>query len=117
MQEDQQPTQGLVMDISSLPDTALVPLSWVRQHFVPKVDSSARDMTTVELSKHLGRSAGWWQDMARTGKIRGAYQVGVGSPWYIPLEDATVFLHAYRESQTESRRKRARRPWKGPQAA
>lgn len=100
-----------------LPDDALVPMKWVRENYVPRVSGEKRDMTTVELAGHLGRSAAWWQGMARTGKIKGAYQVGAGSPWYIPLEQATLFLREYREEQTEGRRRRARRPWKGPQAA
>lgn len=98
-------------EIADLPDDALVPVRWVREHFVPRVSGEKRDMTTVELSAHLGRSAGWWQSMARQGKIQGAYQVGSGSPWYIPLGDATVFLDAYKEEQTQSRRRRARKPW------
>lgn len=98
----------------SLPDEALVPMAWVRQHFVPRVSAEKRDMSTQELSAHLGRSATWWQSVARSGKIRGAYQVGTGSPWYIPLEQATVYLHGFKAEQTENRRRRARRPWKGP---
>lgn len=99
------------MSADELPDDALVPMRWVREHFVPRVSGEKRDMTTVELAAHLGRSAGWWQGMARSGKIKGAYQVGAGSPWYIPLAEATVFLDEFKASQTESRRKRARRPW------
>lgn len=99
------------MNIGELPGETMVPLSWVREHFVPKVSGESRDMSTVELSKHLGRSASWWQDMARKGKIDGAYQVGAGSPWYVPLPGASAFLERYRADQTEGRRRRARRPW------
>lgn len=104
------------MIAGDLPDDALVPFRWVREHFVRRVDGSRRDMTTQELAAQLGRSPGWWQGMARAGKIEGAYQVGAGSPWYVPLDNATVFLRDYRETQTQGRRKRARKPW-GPQAA
>ena len=99
------------MTLNDLPDDTMVSLGWVRKHFVPRVSSEDRDMTTVELSQQLGRSASWWQDMARRGKVEGAYQVGSGSPWYIPLRSATLFLGDYRAKQTEGRRRRARKPW------
>lgn len=99
-----------------LPDETLVPLSWVREHFVPRVQTEKRELTTVELSRALGHSASWWQDACRRGKIEGAYQVGAGRVWYAPLEEATLFLRVYREEQTEGRRRRARKSWK-PKAA
>lgn len=96
------------------PDDAMFPWHWIKEHFVPRVSGEKRDMSTQELAKHLGHSATWWQDRARKGEIAGAYQVTQGSPWYIPLAEATVFLDAYRESQTAARSKRHRKPWKGP---
>lgn len=101
--------------MNDLPDNALVPMSWVREHFVPKATGEKRDMTTVELAKEFGHSPDWWQDRARKGVIHGAYQGGGRGRWYIPREQATVFLRELRESR---RRKRvSRKPWKGPQEA
>lgn len=102
-------------DWKGLPDSALVPMSWVREHFIPKANGEHRDMTTAELAEEFGHSADWWQDRARDGRIHGAYQDGSRARWYVPREQAKVFLREL----TESRRKRARhrKPWKGPQAA
>ena len=96
---------------SDLPDSVMVPMSWVREHFIPKT-GDARDMTTVELSDEFGHSPDWWQDRARRGEIPGAYHSGPKAPWYIPREQATVFLRNLRESK---RRRNYRKPWKGPQ--
>lgn len=95
----------------TIPDDAYVSMRWVREHYVPRVSTEKRELTTTELSAALGHSASWWQDHARAGRIKGAYQVGSGRVWYVPLEEATVFLREHREKQTEGRRRRARKPW------
>lgn len=99
---------------ADLPDDALVPMKWVRAHFVPKANADARDMTTVECADEFGHSPDWWQDRARKGVIAGCYQSGERARWYIPRQQATVFL---RELRTK-RRKSGRRgiPWKGQAA-
>ena len=100
------------MGIDELPDSALVPLGWVREHFVPKANAANRDMTARECSIEFGHSRDWWQDRARKGEITGAYQGGVRARWYIPRESATVFLREQREASTRKRKHRT--PWKGP---
>ena len=103
------------MNPMDLPDEAMVPFRWVKQHFVPKATGEKRDMTARELATEFGHSRDWWQDRARDGDIPGAYQSGERSRWYIPREAATVFLREHRERGT--RKGRHRKPWKGPQAA
>lgn len=73
---------------------------------------SNRDMTARELAAEFGHSKDWWQDRARAGEIPGSYQAGERGRWYIPRESATVFLRETRERG--SRKRRHRRPWKGP---
>ncbi len=104
------------MRFADIPDSALMPMAWVREHFVEKVNAANRDMTTVELAAEFGHSPEWWQDRARSGQIRGAYQAGKGrSKWYVPREGATVFLDAYKEARRRKQTKRE--PWKGAGSA
>lgn len=88
------------MSPADLPDDALVPMRFVRQHFIPK-DATARDMTTQELAVELGHSADWWRTKAP--QIDGAYRDSAKSPWYIPRQQAIAFLDAYKASKTARR--------------
>ena len=92
------------MNVSDLPDDALVPMKWVRVHFVPRVSGEKRDMTARECSIELGHSRDWWQDRARSGLIVGAYQAGERGRWYIPREAATVYLDEIRKPGSKKRR-------------
>ena len=79
------------------------------------VGAGEQAVTTTRLAEELGHSPEWWQDRARSGEIHGAYQAGPKAPWYIPREQAKVFLREYRERKR--RKRHARTPWKGPQKA
>jgi len=92
---------------ADLPDSALIPAGWVRQHYIPKLDSAERDISAAEAAELLGHSANWWQDRCRAGDIAGSYQARIGSKWYMPLANAKLFLQEYKE--TKSRRNRGRR--------
>ena len=103
------------MTLDQMPDDTMVSLGWVRKHFTPLVGGEARDMTARECAAEFGHSRDWWQDRARAGEISGAYQAGERSRWYIPRDQASLFLRTWKASR---RRKHvARRPYKGPQAA
>lgn len=101
----------------NLPDDALVPMLWVRQHYILRQDATERDMTTVELAAEFGHSSNWWQDAARGGKLSGCYQASPKSPWYIPRKAAMLFLSQYKKGRLRRGRSgRGRASWQESQA-
>lgn len=88
----------ILFDLSSQPDSFMIPLGFVRKHFVPKQDAACRDMTTVELAAEFGHSADWWRSHAP--KIAGSYKASPQSPWYIPRQHAILFLDEYKAQKS-----------------
>lgn len=82
-----------------LPDDTMVSMRFVKQHFILRSDAAQRDMTTAECSAEFGHSPNWWQDQARAGRIAGCYQASRKSPWYIPRQQAMLFLSVYKQSK------------------
>lgn len=66
--------------------------------------------STRDVSRVVGLSAEYWQDRARAGEIKGAFQTTEGGPWVLPLAECRAHL-ARRSRQRTERRSRRRGPW------
>lgn len=71
--------------------------------------------TTAEVARVVGRYPEYWQDLARTGKLSGAYQEHDGGPWTLPLAECRAHLARLSHELTPARRRR-RGPWKETEA-
>jgi hypothetical protein len=61
----------------------------------------------------VGMSADFWQDRAREGSIKGAFQRTEGGPWVLPLAECRA--HLARESTRKANappKKTRRGPWR-----
>lgn len=69
--------------------------------------------SVADASKYVGMSGDFWQDRAREGVIRGAFQRTEGGPWVLPLDECRAHLRGESLVKANAPKKGSRRgPWK-----
>lgn len=113
-------TADLLTSIRHLPPGAQVTVTVSKEDLVRALEDQTenpdRVVSTVWCADQLGMSREWWADECRSGRIRGAFQEGEGSPWRLRAGDARSHLsqhlasHDRRRSRRRGPRKKGGRP-------
>jgi excisionase family DNA binding protein len=94
--------------IRDLPDAALVPVGWVREH-LQEAPAPAQEAVEVDLdlraaSALYGRSVSTLRSWCQEGRLPGAYRLR-GREWRIPRESLARFQEAQRRTASPENRK------------
>lgn len=91
--------------VIELPDDAMVPMRWVRQHYVLKGEASDRLLTTGQAAAEIGFSPDTWRAWADDGRIPGAFR-DESETWRLPLVGCREHVAALRSGKAYNRRQR-----------
>jgi excisionase family DNA binding protein len=86
----------LARAIAGLPDDALLPVKWIREHLGNESGGRLADLTVQEVGEELGRAASTIRTWAAAGRLPGAYRLR-GREWRVPPEA----LRSLRDSEWE----------------
>jgi hypothetical protein len=92
---------------------ALIPAAGVRLLVEDLLSGGGPEFgDTACVSRVVGMSSDFWQDRAREGVIRGAFQRSEGGPWVLPLAECRAHLLRESTRKANAPKKSRRGPWK-----
>lgn len=89
--------------LDPLPDTATVPVGWIRDLLGSVGTSSLVDATVEEVASVIGRAPSTVRGWCRQGRLPNAYRLH-GKEWRIPTESLKALREGANDSKHSSRR-------------